>query len=288
MAHTAMARWASFAVVGVSLTACGSVTDLYRGDEIHVAARTTVLEQDVEVVSKDYRELINRYEALERLYIDLAARRDEQDSALRRLEAQIADAARSQELRSTLSAVESNVSDLQEQFRGLEDRLFSVEAVSSTTNAGFPEASTPENAVLNGTPGGATVPTAPMSIPVQGSVPVGDSPPAATNASTTEAESADAAPETPRFGVHIASYRSDDQVAGGWTSLQQRLDQAISDLEPLIFSQNQPGIGRFLRLIVGPVESEQEAEALCNDIRGIDAEQYCRVTDYQGDQIPGN
>jgi len=290
---TTLMRWVTLAGVTLLLAACNSVSSLYNGDDIHVAARTTVLEQDVEVVSDDYRSLLNRYETLERLYIELATRRDEQDSALRRLESQVADAARAQELRTSLSAVETQVKELKDQFSGMEERLFTV-SVGGPATARFPDAAVAEKAVLPapgssvpGTPapgataGGAIAASA-TAVPEGIARPAGAAATAAVDTDTSDA----GGDETPRFGVHIASYRSDDQVSGGWSGLQQRLNQVISDFQPLIFSQNQPGIGRFLRLIVGPLSNEQEAEALCNDIRGIDSEQYCRVTDYEGDSLP--
>jgi hypothetical protein len=53
----------------------------------------------------------------------------------------------------------------------------------------------------------------------------------------------------------------------------------------LIYVQNQEGIGSFMRLVVGPLNNEEEAEVLCSRIKEANEDQYCRVSEYQGEPI---
>ena len=74
-------------------------------------------------------------------------------------------------------------------------------------------------------------------------------------------------------------------MSSGWNSLLKAFGGELDDLKPVIYTQSQDGIGTFLRLIVGPLESEQAAEELCVCIRETGGEQYCRVSEYQGEPI---
>lgn len=269
------AKAAVIAVLASTVAACSSMPSLYDGENIHVKARTTVLEQDVAVVSEDYRTLIERYKALEKLYVDLAAERDSQSRAIASLEEKVANAARAQELRTSLNSVSGEVGELRTKLEGLEDRLFSVEVSSPGTNRLDDDATA--QAIMGDSPvdsvSDATLADADESEAEEGAQP-GDN---------TQIQ--DAAEEEPSFGVHIASYRTNDQVPGGWAGLQTRFADMLVDLTPLIYTQTQAGVGQFLRLIVGPVATQQDAEDICAAIRDVDTDQYCRVTDYQGDPL---
>ena len=247
---------------GFALSACmgGTSSNLWQGQEVLVEARQEVLEKDVYTVSDNHRELKDRFDALERLYVELAKQVRDRDQKMRDLEAHVNKVQLDPKLAATMQKVSTDVSAMRREMKSLESRVFSVELSDQSPVASNQAAPT----------GGAE---AAVAVKEDASVP------AATPVS--------AAPVSQKvfFGAHLASYRSQDQVASGWAGLEQSFGSDLNGLTPLIYTQSQEGIGTFLRLIAGPLITEQEAAALCGRIRENAGEQYCRVTEYQGDPI---
>lgn len=274
------AKRAILASLALVTSACGT-PDLWQGEEVLVEARQVTLERNVEGVSEDNRELKDRFNALERLYVDLARHARDQDGKIARLEAELANFEKDPETEAALRRVKSDLGGVRKDMKSLENRMFSVEmaernavfaparapaaATSTTTSpASEPAAATREQQAPTGvTQEGADVQTGNLGTPVS---------PQAVDTRTF-------------YGVHLASYRSRDQVASGWSSLFRAFGADLQGLTPLVYTQSQEGIGTFLRLIVGPVETETEAESLCETIRADGGEQYCRVSEYQGEPI---
>lgn len=248
------------AALAAALSACGGATDLWQGEEVLVEARQEVLERNVYNVSDDHRELKDRFNALERLYVELVHQLRAQNSKMAALESQVSKVERDPEAEARLSRVRSDVTVIREQMKKLENRVFSVEMTEQPVAS-----NTPATAMMTdvGTSQASLQPSITPSVPVNNN----------------------AAPKQTFYGVHLASYRSQEQVSSGWTGLQQAFGGDLEGLTPLIYTQSQEGIGTFLRLIAGPLINEQEADALCGRIRETAGEQYCRVSEYQGEPV---
>jgi len=246
------------AALAISLSACGGPSSLWQGEEVLVEARQEILERDVYNVSDDHRELKDRFNALERLYVELVHQLRAQTSKMAALEAQMTKVKADPEVASRLTKVRGDVSVIREQMKKLENRVFSVEMSEQ------PVASNAQPVTTSVGPAQASVqPSATPSVPVNNN----------------------ARAEQTFYGVHLASYRSQEQVSSGWAGLVQAFGGDLEGLTPLIYTQSQEGIGTFLRLIAGPLINEQEATSLCGRIRQTAGEQYCRISEYQGEPV---
>lgn len=85
------------------------------------------------------------------------------------------------------------------------------------------------------------------------------------------------------FGVHLASYRQEDEAREGWSKLQRENPDELGLLEPRLETVEVPDRGSFLRLIGGGLSSREKAEALCSNlkIKGL----YCAVSDFAGERL---
>ena len=252
-------KGAILACCALALGGCQS-DNLWQGQEVLVEARHTTLERSVGVVSEDHRALRDRFDALERLYVDLVRNLRIQNEHLQAVEQKLGTIQKDPQTDIALSKVKSELTVVRKQMKTLENRVFSVEMTDN--RASF----TTDTAPTGTSQSGADVEASPM--------------PAATpvnNKAATPAETF--------YGVHLASYRSREQVKSGWESILKAFGKELDGMTPLIYVQNQEGIGTFLRLIVGPVVSEGDADALCERIRATGGEQYCRVSEYQGEAV---
>jgi len=261
------------AALSLSLAACGGPSNLWQGQEVLVEARQDILERDVYNVSDDNRELKDRFNALERLYVELVHQHREQTAKMASLEAQVTKVKVDPEAAARLVRLRSDVSVIREQMKKLENRVFSVEmAEEAVASNDMQQAQAPTPTVAVTKPAAST-PVGAMSASVK---------PAGT---ATVPVNNNAQPAQTFYGVHLASYRSQEQVSSGWSGLTQAYGGDLEGLTPLIYTQSQEGIGTFLRLIAGPLINEQEANALCGRIRQTASEQYCRVSEYQGEPV---
>ena len=69
------------------------------------------------------------------------------------------------------------------------------------------------------------------------------------------------------FGVHLASYRQEDEAREGWSKLQRENPDELGLLEPRLETVEVPERGSFLRLIGGGLSSREKAEALCSNLK---------------------
>lgn len=248
------------AVLLLLLPACAS-QNLWQGEEVLVEARQQALEQDVGFVSEDHRTLRDRFNALERLYVELVQHVRAQEAVLAGINKKVATVEADPKVEASVGRVRNDVSVIRDQLKKLENRLFSVEMA---------ENSEPVFVAKTNAPTGR----------------------AEKDADIDALDAADATPvsnvkrsEEAFFGVHLASFRSKDQVNSGWSNLAQTYAGDLQGLTPLLYVQSQEGIGTFMRLVVGPLINEQEADALCTRIKRVSADQYCRVSEYQGEPI---
>ncbi|MEX0298505.1 MAG: SPOR domain-containing protein [Kordiimonas sp.] len=256
-------RKAAFvAASSLVLSACmgGGTSNLWQGQEVLVEARQEVLEQDVYAVSDNHRELKDRFDALERLYVELVQQVRARDQKMAELEAHVNQVQQDPQLAASMRKVSNDVSAMRREMKTLENRVFSVE-LSDPSSVTPINQQAPTGAAETGA---AVKPSEAAGTPVAASAPPS---------------------QKVFFGVHLASYRSQDQVSTGWSGLEQNFGMDLNGLTPLIYTQSQEGIGTFLRLIAGPLINEQEATDLCGRIRQNANEQYCRVTEYQGEPI---
>ena len=248
------------AVSGLLLAACTTTTgNMFQGQEVLVAGRQDILERDVFEVSDNHRELRDRFDALERLYVELVHEIRSRDQKMAALEAHVNKVQKDPQIAATIKRVSNDVSVIMQQMKKLENRVFSVEL--SDPNGGM------EMAQM--APTGTTETSAAVKASAEIGTPVSNKKPE----------------DKVFYGVHLASYRSQEQVDSGWAGLEQTFGANLKGLTPLIYTQSQEGIGTFLRLIAGPLINEQEAVDLCGRIRQTAAEQYCRVAEYQGEPV---
>lgn len=85
------------------------------------------------------------------------------------------------------------------------------------------------------------------------------------------------------FGVHLASYRQEDEAREGWSKLQRENPDELGLLEPRLESVQVPERGSFLRLIGGGLSSREKAEALCSNLKSKGL--YCAVSDFAGERL---
>ncbi len=248
------------AVSVFALSACGSSGNLWQGQEVLVEARQQQLQQDVDVVADNHREIRDRFDALERLYIDVVQQLRLQDSKLAMMESKLSSVRKDPKVEAGYKKVKADVTFMREQLKKLENRVFTVEMAEQTAEYSD------------------------EVVPTTNSLVTANTDPALAENSTPASKKV-ASTQSSFFGVHLSSYRSQDQVGSGWAGLKATYATDLEGLTPLIYTQTQEGVGTFLRLIAGPLVNENEAEALCDRIREGAPDQYCRVSEYQGEPI---
>jgi len=82
-----------------------------------------------------------------------------------------------------------------------------------------------------------------------------------------------------RHGVHLASYRIEDNAISGWRELAEAHTE-LAALEARLERRNIEGRGEFLRLKAGPFDTRRDAAALCASL--LDHDIYCMPVDFSG------
>jgi len=239
---------------------------MWKPGSIHAEAQASSLEAQVERVAGEYRELRDRFDALERLYIDLARNARTQGERLQTAVNNYEAVARDPEMVRAIEQAEASLITIQETVQKLEDRVFKVEMAGGAITPNF----------ANRTPQLNT-----SRLPVQ------DSTSSAANAVPVDATPLEAIrePAASLYAIHLTSLRTADQARNTWQSLRQLYGSEVADLTPLLYRQTRAGL-TILRLLAGPYTSAENAEAACEALRAIDEGQFCAVTDYQGDPLP--
>lgn len=107
----------------------------------------------------------------------------------------------------------------------------------------------------------------------------------ASNETVFENEADENAIETTSvlFGVHLASYRANDEAREGWRKLQRDNPDELGLLEPRVENVVVEDKGVFLRLIGGGFSSQARAAALCEVLK--DKGQFCSVVGFSGQRL---
>lgn len=241
----------------VGCSGSSGISSLFEPGPVHVEARQEKLEGDVDSVGEQYRVLKDRFDALERLYVDLARNTREQQDRLGHIEANIGALTGTAASQAALTRLASEIADLQETLKGIDTRLFSIELNGPALAPQRSDSISPDGEQADATEAGGS------ETPVE-----------------TEAD-----PDRVQYGVHLGSYRSMDQVPGSWNGLSNAFADELAGLQPRTYSQSLQGIGDLVRLIAGPVETQSDAESICEAIKLRGREQYCEATEYQGDPL---
>lgn len=85
------------------------------------------------------------------------------------------------------------------------------------------------------------------------------------------------------FGVHLASYRHEEEAREGWRKLQRENPDELGLLEPRIEKVDIPEKGEFLRLVGGGFSSEEKAQALCVKLKQNGM--FCSVVGFEGKRL---
>ncbi len=84
------------------------------------------------------------------------------------------------------------------------------------------------------------------------------------------------------YGLHLASYRSEDAARDGWREMRAAHDDVLGNLDMRLKSFNLESLGgRYLRLVAGPFIAVESAREACARLRP--REQFCQVTVYRED-----
>jgi cell division protein FtsB len=197
-------------------------------------------------------------------------------------------------LRAEKSALETKVADLEKRLTrlaALEPRLPAAPTLQADMlRASEPQPTLPEKPI-------STAPAAPIvaapnaDVALPGApVPVDDSPrlvqPTFASAEQTfenEAASPEIRLKSVLWGVHLASYRHEEEAASGWKKLQRQNPDELGLLEPRVERVNIEGKGAYLRLVGGGFSTREKATALCGTLatKGV----FCRVTNFGGDRL---
>ncbi|WP_374764611.1 SPOR domain-containing protein [Yunchengibacter salinarum] len=287
-AHTSPAgrpaKAALVMVAALSLGACGGTTDLWQaGDEIEVKAQAQRLDNQVYAVSEDSRELKARFDALEQLYLDLARELEEQKNRIRSIRETAVQAATTAN-EATVREVRGEMNDIQSQMQSLENRLFGLQV--SDRRRSENESGDGDGGPADTTGQGMSGFSPSMEANTGGGS--GDGNGGGSGGTTGDDDGSDdtaAASSGPQFGMHLGSYRSRGQVPEAWNRMKSTFVGELQGMTPRVYVQSQEGIGTFLRLIAGPLPSEQAARAACDRIRDQQDTQYCRISEYQGEPL---
>lgn len=85
------------------------------------------------------------------------------------------------------------------------------------------------------------------------------------------------------YGLHLASYRSLDQLGSGWQQLQTLYPELLRGLGAISVVLDIPGMGgTYHRLIAGPVADELAASGLCEALKA--RREYCVVAEFDPDR----
>ena len=252
-------------IMTLGLTACASEGgSMYNGSTIQVKATQTQLKSDVSLVSNEYRELRDRFDVLERLYVDLAKSLGTQNQSVKELASAFQEVEADPVLENQLIQAKAEIAVLKNNFQELQDRLFSVERVS---NVGPYEQLESQNTDISAQP--------PVRQPV--TTPIETQP--------IQPEPTDTVQPVANFGIHLESLRQREQAGQSLTRLRESYPAVLDPLSVRLYQQSRSGLTIF-RLIIGPFESEGEAEQTCGIIRSIEPDQYCRVTEFEGVDFP--
>ncbi|UTW53803.1 SPOR domain-containing protein [Kordiimonas sp. SCSIO 12610] len=251
---------AVYALLAVFVVACSSSKqpDLWQSDEVLLQAWQQKTDQNIEDVSERQQDLLERFHKLEQLYVSLSnehsAKQAEQatlSAAQSQNSAQVNDE-EFMKIQETLTAISKSLEQLGE-------RVYAVElAAAKPIERPVSDTLDKQADSVDGSFVEEGLPNVPVLPSAEGGVVV--------------------------HGIHLGSYRSREQVPGAWENLTSTFSE-LDLLKPKLYVQNQEGIGTFLRLIAGPYETSDAAAAACERINQVDTDQYCRISEFQGEDL---
>lgn len=86
-----------------------------------------------------------------------------------------------------------------------------------------------------------------------------------------------------KFAVHLASYRSMELAASGWSSLLEQHEDVLSGMVPMVAELNLDGSGAYYRLKAVGFADSASAMAACDALAR--RQQYCALSDAEGEKI---
>ena len=293
MAHIVdKAKITGLGIFWFTLAGCSSVPDLWQGEQVFVDARHDTLEREFEKKAEEVDELREQFTVFERLLISLSAKVEEQERRLRQAqETGAVSGAEFNALQGDVKASKSRLEEIASAITGVEGRIYSIE-LAEANRASAPVQAQPietldadtEEDTPDTVADAADLSTIGSADAISGSLdaPDGGEPVTENGTETEPFEISDSSQS--EYGIHLASFRSLEQISGAWRSLVSDFVE-LEQTAPVVFRQNQEGIGEFVRLIAGPYENEKLAELACQLIKDVSSEQYCQVAVYQGEPL---
>lgn len=257
-------RAAFYALSAILIAACSSSEqpEIWQSDDVLREAWQQKVDRDLENIHDRQQSLNEKFQQLERLYITLANDMKTGSGANARASNANARAGGGDQAAASnadFKKVEQSLASISKSLDQLGERVYAVEIEAAKNTLG-PKVETLDSQAESND--GAFIEEDVPNVPI---LPRNEG-------------------ETIEYGVHLGSYRSRDQVPGAWSDLTQQFNE-LDQLTAKIYVQNQEGIGTFLRLIAGPYETNEAATAACGRINAVEADQYCRVSEYQGENL---
>ncbi len=260
-----MVKSAFYAFLFMIVAACSASKqpEIWQSDEVLLQGWQTQVERNLEGIHDQQKELNEKFHTLEQLYISLS--KDIEGKATQQVQSGIeqggADSSTTAASAShdDLDRIEQTLNSISQSLEQLGERVYAVELASAKS------IQTPAVETLDSqaeTEDGSFVETDIPNVPI---LPSNEG-------------------EVVIYGVHLGSYRSRDQVPGAWQNFVSSYSE-IDQLKAKIYVQNQEGVGTFLRLIAGPFDTNEAATAACGRITQVNADQYCRVSEFQGEDF---
>lgn len=85
------------------------------------------------------------------------------------------------------------------------------------------------------------------------------------------------------YGVHIASYRTQDHAIQGWRTMQDLLPGVLGPLEARVEPADLGERGVYLRLKAGPFTTPEAAQSACRSLS--ESAIYCQVMAFSGEAL---
>lgn len=298
-------------VLSSTLTGCSSYLGLgvegasedIRVDntEVHSLATSNLLNQDMEMVSNDYRDLKSRFDVLERLYLDLAGHTGFENKTV---QAVITNSNQSREnavLESDLKNVKSEISLLKDQLSMMKNRLSAENGLENQPVPPSPDIQSTEdqskkmdnadqlNAALDVKKNEISDPSFQYDQAPVSQTPLSEQPvlPATFNQQKRGVLNGSSSnPLGQQYGIHLESLRQKKQALNRWRQAKESFPDILGQGTPVLYRQSTASL-TILRLIAGPYMSQNSADKACEMIKFEAPERYCRVTEYIGEPLIG-
>jgi small-conductance mechanosensitive channel len=260
-----MAKSALYALIFMIVAACSASKqpEIWQSDEVLLQAWQTQVDRNLEGIHDQQKELNEKFHTLEQLYIsltkDIEGKPALQVQSTVNTEREIPSTNAVSSRHDDFDKIEQTLKSIAQSLEQLGERVYAVELASAkNVQTKIVETLDSQAETSDGSFVETDIPNVPILPSNEGEVLI--------------------------YGIHLGSYRSREQVPGAWQDLVSSYSE-IDQLKAKIYIQNQEGVGTFLRLIAGPFDTNEAATVACGRITQVSADQYCKVSEFQGEDL---